>query len=91
MIKLNKNIQICKSCLYSSSHPLGITFNEKGICSGCQIHEEKNQLNWDLRLKKLKKLVKNYKSKKNNYDCVVPISGANDSYFIMHVVKNILS
>ena len=25
-----------------------------------------------------------------NYDCIVPISGASDSYFIVHIVKNIL-
>ena len=39
-----KNIIYCKKCLYTSLHPFGITFNEKGICSGCQIHEEKNNL-----------------------------------------------
>ena len=86
-----KNIIYCKKCLYTSSHPFGITFNEKGICSGCQIHEEKNNLDWDNRLDELKKLTNKYKSKtRKNYDCIVPISGGSDSYFIVHVVKNIL-
>jgi N-acetyl sugar amidotransferase len=70
---------------------LKITFNEEGVCSGCIIHEEKNSLNWNDRFLKLKKIVKEYKSKLNNsYDCIVPVTGANDSYFIVHVVKNIL-
>ena len=85
------NILICKSCLYTSAHPLKITFNEEGVCSGCIIHEEKNSLNWNDRFLKLQKIVKEYKSKLNNsYDCIVPVTGANDSYFIVHIVKNIL-
>jgi len=87
---IKNNYQQCKKCLYTSFHPLGIQFNKDGICSGCEIHEEKNSLDWDARLAKLKKIVKNYKSKKNNYDCIVPVTGAQDSYFILHVVKNIL-
>jgi len=82
-------IKQCKRCLYTSQHPLGITFDQEGICSGCRIHEEKDFLNWDERWDKLKKLVKNYRSKdRNNYDCIVPVTGAQDSYFIVHLVKN---
>lgn len=73
------NILICKNCLYTSAHPLKITFNEEGVCSGCIIHEEKNSLNWNDRFLKLKKIAKEYKSKLNNsYDCIVPVTGAND-------------
>ena len=82
----------CKRCLYKSNHPLGITFDAEGICSGCKIHEEKNTLNWEERYFKLKKLVKEYKSNnKSIYDCIVPVTGANDSYFILHIVKNKLN
>ena len=85
------DIKFCKKCLYSSEHPLGITFNEDGVCSGCLIHEEKEKLDWNLRFKKLLKIVKRYKSKtKKNYDCIVPVTGGQDSYFIVHIVKNIL-
>ena len=35
----------CKRCLYPQNHPLNITFDARGICSGCKIHEEKDQLN----------------------------------------------
>tara|TARA_B100000795_G_scaffold269973_1_gene261507 strand:- start:4423 stop:5694 length:1272 start_codon:yes stop_codon:yes gene_type:complete len=84
-------IQFCKECLYANTHPLGITFNDQGICSGCQIHKEKYELDWNERFKKLKKIAKNYKSNsKKNYDCIVPVSGGSESYFVLHIVKNIL-
>ena len=85
---MNQNIQICKRCLYSNLHPLGITFNTEGICSGCEIFEEKNTLDWKQRWLQLEKKIKPYKSKKKNYDCIIPVNGGNDSYFIVHLVKN---
>ena len=80
----------CKRCLYTSDHPLGITFNDEGICSGCQIHEEKDNLDWDSRLDELKKLISEYRTSEAKYDCIVPVSGAKDSFFILHIVINIL-
>ena len=86
-----ENIISCKRCLYTNKHPLGLTIDEEGICSGCRIHEEKDNLDWEERLDLLKSIIKPYKSKsKSNYDCIVPVTGGNDSYFIVHVVKNIL-
>ena len=82
-------VKQCKRCLYKSTHPLGITFDEEGICSGCRIHEEKDNLNWNERWDKLEKIVKDYKrTKEYSYDCIVPVSGSQDSYFIVHTVKN---
>lgn len=89
---MNKTIKFCKRCLYSNKHPLGLTIDEEGICSGCRIHEEKDKLDWSFRWDLLEKLVKPYKSKSREiYDCIVPVTGANDSYFILHVVKNRLN
>src|SRR3990167_6859519 len=83
------DIKFCKRCLYSSAHPLGLTLDEEGICSGCRIHEEKDTLDWAERWQKLEKLVQPYRSQDGrNYDCIVPVTGANDSYFIVHLVKN---
>ncbi len=85
------DIIFCKRCLYSSNHPLGLTIDEDGICSGCRIHEEKDTLDWAERLDALKILVEPYRSiSGKNYDCIVPVSGASDSYYIVHIVKNIL-
>lgn len=81
-------IQTCKRCLYSISHPLGLTLDEEGICSGCRVHEEKDSLDWECRWKKLEDLVRPYRSPGGQaYDCIVPVTGGNDSYFILHLVK----
>ena len=86
----NKEEIFCKKCLYSSKHPLGITFNEDQLCSGCQIHAEKDIIDWNERFEKLKKIVKPYKSKKDYYDCIIAVDGGHDSYYIVHIVKNFL-
>jgi N-acetyl sugar amidotransferase len=83
-------MKICKRCLYTENHPLNIVFDNKGICSGCRIHEEKDIINWDIKSQELKELLENYRNKSgNNYDCIIPVSGASDSYFIVHIIKNV--
>ena len=86
---MKQQIKFCKKCLYSEFHPLGITFDKNGICSGCQIHEEKNNIDWGDKYENLKSIVNKYKNRnKTNYDCIVPITGSGDSYFILYIVKN---
>lgn len=87
---MSSNFYACRRCLYTLDHPLGLTIDEEGICSGCRIHEEKDSLDWSERWGRLVKLVKPYRSKAGNYDCIVPVSGANDSYYIVHLVKDVL-
>ncbi len=83
-------MKYCNKCFYPANHPLGITFDKNGVCSGCRIHEEKFYLDWKGRLGKLLKITASYKKTAKYYDCIVPVSGARDSYFIVHIVKNIL-
>ena len=82
----------CKRCLYPENHPYGLIFNEKGVCSGCIVHEEKDTLNWGKRAEILSKIIDINSSKvsENFFDCIVPVSGGGDSYFIVHYVKNVL-
>ena len=67
-------------------------FDDWGVCMGCRIHEEKDQLNWSLRWKKLEIITDHFKTKhgKKGYDCVIPVTGGGDSYFTVHVAKNLL-
>ena len=86
---MKKKIFFCKKCLYANTHPFGLTFNDKDVCSGCEIHKEKYNLDWNERFKKLIRITKQYKSKsKKNYDCIVPVSGGSESYFVLDIVKN---
>jgi hypothetical protein len=81
-------MQGCKRCLYFEDHPLGLIIDDEGICSGCRIHEEKDRLDWSHRWSLLKKVVGQYRiADGSNYDCIIPVTGANDSYFIVHLVK----
>jgi N-acetyl sugar amidotransferase len=83
-------MQFCKRCLYPESHPLGITFDEHGICSGCRVHEEEDQLDWSARQAKLADFLAKYRGRNySRHDCVVPVSGGRDSYYIVHLVKKV--
>lgn len=83
-------MRVCTRCLYTSNHPLNLTFDADGVCSGCKVHEEKYQLDWNERSTKLRKILSNYRNRSGtNYDCIVPVSGGKDSYFIVHMIKNI--
>jgi len=69
-----------------------MVIDESGVCMGCRIHEEKDILDWEERLIILKNIV-NANSKqvgKKGFDCIIPVTGGGDSYFIVHTVKNIL-
>lgn len=81
-------MKYCARCLYPINHPLNIVLDSQGICSGCRIHEEKDSLPWDERRTKLRNILDGYRNKSgNNYDCIVPVTGAGDSYFIVHTIK----
>jgi N-acetyl sugar amidotransferase len=78
----------CSRCLYTTRHALGLVIDEDGVCSGCRIHEEKDRLDFAERFERLKALVEPYRCRSGtNYDCIVPVTGAQDSHFIVHVVK----
>jgi len=82
------DILFCRRCLYGTSHPLVLTLDEERICSGCRVHEEKDRLDWTGRWRRLEEIVDPYRSRSGGtYDCIVPVTGANDSYFIVHLVK----
>ena len=80
----------CVQCLYRSSHPFGLQFDSEGLCTGCITHQEKFELDWDARFAELQELISRQTRKKRNrhYDCVVPIRGTPEYFYVMDVVKN---
>lgn len=83
-------MKYCRRCLYPANHPLNLVFDDQGICSGCRVHEEKDSLDWAERGDKLRRIFDEFRSKDGrNYDCIIPVSGARDSYYIVHVVKHV--
>ncbi|MBI2102871.1 N-acetyl sugar amidotransferase [Candidatus Woesearchaeota archaeon] len=84
-------MKYCQRCLYPVNHPLRLTFDEEGVCSGCRVHEEKdNGIFWDTQRKRLGEILSAFKStSQSQYDCIIPVSGSRDSYFIVHLIKKV--
>ncbi len=80
-------LRICKSCLMLSTRPR-ITFDNNGICNACRWKENKKKLNWKKRELEFIQIAKQIKSKKNNFDLIVPVSGGKDSCFVSYNLKH---
>ncbi|MDB4017206.1 N-acetyl sugar amidotransferase [Amylibacter sp.] len=78
-------MKICQKCLYTSLHPFGLEFKDN-VCSGCFTHQEKYEINWELQLSKLQELIRNNKRQKRSYDCVVPVIGDAEDYFVLNTI-----
>ena len=76
----------CPECLYDTKHPFGLYINNNE-CTGCLTHREKYLIKWEDRVEELYNIVKEVKKKSRTYDCVVPIVGDAEDYF---VVKKVL-
>jgi len=89
-LKLGK-VKYCKKCVMPSSSAIPVEFDEDGICSGCNTDNQTKEINWERREKQLKRLLEQYRNKDDtNYDCIIPVSGGKDSYFQVHLIKNVL-
>lgn len=82
-------MRYCKRCVYPANHPLGLAFDERGLCTGCLIHEEKDSLDWQEREQKLTAILDEYRDPKGlRHDCIVPVSGGRDTFFVVDLLKN---
>jgi N-acetyl sugar amidotransferase len=82
-------MKYCKRCLYPENHPLNITFDDRGVCSGCLVHEEKYEIDWDKKSEELGSLLAQYRDRPGtSYDCIIPVFGTGDDYFVVDFLKN---
>ena len=82
-------MKYCKRCLYPENHPLNITFDERGICSGCLVHEEKYEIDWAVKSEEFEKLLDQYCGRLGtSYDCIIPVVGTGDDFFVVDLIKN---
>jgi N-acetyl sugar amidotransferase len=79
-------IKKCKKCLYDEDHPFGIVIYSDGICSGCKTHDEKYKIDWKERKNVLQEILKKRIKKNRSYDCIVPIFGDAEDYYIIEIV-----
>ena len=81
-------MKYCQRCVYPENHPLYIVLDDQGICSGCRVHEEKDVLDWTTREEDLIRILELYKNRDDSsYDCIIPVSGDGDSFFVVDQLK----
>lgn len=87
-MKVNaNNIHWCSSCLTMSTRPR-ITFDAKGRCNACVWTETKKNIDWDVRLKELEKLLEKHRRNDGQFDCMVPVSGGKDGSYVAYNLKH---
>ncbi|MBF0148980.1 MAG: N-acetyl sugar amidotransferase [Magnetococcales bacterium] len=68
----------------------GITFDERGLCNGCNSSEQKMRINWEERERTLREKLEYYKSiAGDGYHCIVPISGGKDSCYQLYMMTRV--
>ena len=68
----------------------GMRFNEDGVCYPCINAKRRKQVDWKRRQKELRKLCDKYRKNDGTHDCIVTVSGGKDSWFQVHVMKNLM-
>lgn len=68
----------CTVCIYPETRP--DTHFVDGVCSGCRSYEERASIDWRSRLDALKQLLADARSRRVQYDAIVPVSGGKDSH-----------
>ena len=98
---LPEKVIICNKCTYTNQKPnstiefrsklgdqkSGLLF-ENGTCVACKYSETKDkEIDWGKRRQELMKVCDRFRSKTNEYDCIVPGSGGKDSFYAALVLK----
>lgn len=83
-------MRYCTKCVLPAVAATPLTFDERGVCSGCRVNEQRRRLDWEERGRLLGDLLEEYRSKDGrNYDCIIPVSGGKDSYYQTHTIAKV--
>ncbi|NJK36263.1 MAG: imidazole glycerol phosphate synthase subunit HisF [Oscillatoriales cyanobacterium SM2_2_1] len=81
----------CTACVYPSISAAPMEFDDRGVCTGCQMAKVKAQIpvqEWGRRRELLQDLLEHYRCRDGSrHDVVVAVSGGKDSYFQVHILK----
>ena len=82
-------MRYCNRCVYPEI-AVNLYIDDEGICTSCRAFDKFEDLTtkfWSDRQTRFETILTEYiKSKTNNYDCVIPVSGGKDSYYQTHVI-----
>ena len=68
----------CKICLQNDLRP-NTYFSKDGICPACNYYNSIKTVDWNARFKLLNSIISKYDKKKNQFDCIIGVSGGKDS------------
>ena len=74
----------CSRCFMPDTRP-GSVFKD-GVCQACLNYDKRKTVDWDKRKRELRVLCDKYRKDDGSYDCVIPVSGGKDSYFLVHIL-----
>lgn len=81
-------MRYCTKCVMPETRP-GISFDENGVCSGCQSYERRKSIDWKERQREFENICSKYRGMNDNgYDCAIAVSGGKDSHWQVHLMKN---
>lgn len=78
-----EGVEKCKRCSFPDTRP-GEKFVD-GVCGACRNYDKRKFIDWAGRQEELERLCEKYRGK-GQYDCLIPVSGGKDSYFLVHTL-----
>ena len=85
---LNK-VKYCTECVVPNSSAIHLELDNNGVCTACTVNKQRDVVNWDERKNQFLNLLDKYSAKGKGYDCIIPVSGGKDSYWQVHLIKNV--
>lgn len=85
-------VQSCTRCILSSTDDPLLTFDDAGLCSICNMYDDRKEHVMQFKRqgsKGLEKLIKRIKEdgEKSAYDCIIGLSGGTDSTYVAWLAK----
>ena len=72
-------MKYCNNCLIPEIRPDQFLIN--GTCNACLSFENKKNISWNDKRKKLLEIISNLNLKKDSWNCIIPSSGGKDSTY----------
>jgi len=83
------NLRRCQRCILAEDFP-NIQFDSDGICNYCHAWDRRwKKFDYTIAERELRKIFEVAKSKKRQYDCLIPYSGGRDSSYVVYLCKTI--
>lgn len=79
----------CSKCILPRSYA-AVTFEDDGVCSLCRDHERTSRIEYMERQMKqpiLATIISKSRQERGKYNCIVPLSGGQDSSYVAYVMR----